>query len=91
MTNRMLQWVGAGVLATGLSTAPDTGTCWTVGRPGAPAPAEDGPANGQLTKTPSQTRRYLLTEGLRQANLLGSMYVRFEDASQRPVTFACSG
>ena len=49
------------------------------------------PANGQLTKTPSQTRRYLLTEGLRQANLLGSMYARFEDASQRPVTFACGG
>ena len=26
MTNRMLRWVGAGVLATGLSTAPVTGT-----------------------------------------------------------------
>jgi hypothetical protein len=26
MTNRMLQWVGAGVLATGLSTVTLTGT-----------------------------------------------------------------
>jgi len=32
-----------------------------------------------------------LTDGGKRSNLLGSMYARVEDASQRPVTFACGG
>jgi hypothetical protein len=35
-------------------------------------------------KCPPQTQRYLLTDGLRQATLLGSMCARVKDASQRP-------
>lgn len=42
-------------------------------------------------KTPHQTRRYLLTDGGKRVNLLGSMCVWVKDASQRPVTFACGG
>ena len=42
-------------------------------------------------ETPHQTRRYLLTDGGKRANLLGSMCARVKDASQRPVTFACGG
>ena len=70
---------GCGCLATGLSVT----AAARVLRP---------PCKPEIyAKLPHQTPRYLLTEGLRQANLLGSMYVRFEDASQRPVTFACGG
>ena len=39
---------------------------------------------GFLGKCPPQTRRYLLTERLGRASLLGSMCARVKDASQRP-------
>jgi hypothetical protein len=51
----------------------------------------DDAANPVLTETPHQTRRYLLTDGGKRANLLGSMCARVKDASQRPVTSACGG
>lgn len=55
-----------------------------------PSDAQNSEPTSQR-KTPHQTRRYLLTDGGKRVNLLGSMCVWVKDASQRPVTFACGG
>lgn len=70
------------------STRPEPGGASPVGRALkrgiATVPDESAQS---LRKTPHKTRPYLLTDGAKRANLLGSMYARVEDASQRLVYF----
>ena len=87
MVDRFLVWLSAGVVTAGVSALP-----------GLPRLAEPQLrvlhradrryrrcADRVLyRKCPPQTQRYLLTDGLRQATLLGSMCARVKDASQRP-------